>query len=79
MAAADQCAVVVRRVLPESIRWLASKGRTTEALNIVRRAAHLNRIPVEQLNVDEIKLATIGEVRTHRGQNRSHWTQGMQF
>lgn len=50
------------RVLPESIRWLASKGRTTEALNIVRRAAHLNRIPADQLNIDEMKLAAINEV-----------------
>ncbi|KAJ1531717.1 hypothetical protein ONE63_000383 [Megalurothrips usitatus] len=48
-------------VLPESIRWLASKGRNAEALGIIRRAAHLNHIPADQLNVDDIKLAACGK------------------
>lgn len=62
-------------VLPESIRWLASKGRTAEALSIVRRAAHLNRIPADQLNIDEIKLAAKNEKADGEGEDEKTVSQ----
>jgi len=50
------------RILPESVRWLVSKGRTKEARAIIRRAARMNGIPPKQLGLEEMKAAFIANV-----------------
>lgn len=46
----------VVRPTPESVRWLASKGRYAEADSIIRKVAKFNRIVINEALEDRVDL-----------------------
>ena len=58
-------------LLPESPRWLLSKGRNEEAINVIRLACKLNKMPMPNkitfpsTSVDIIKSGTIKDLITY--------------
>lgn len=67
--------------MPESVRWLASKGRTEEALRVLHKASAMNGQPTApadpQPKVDAKKADGTVEVGTaarhsHEGYNRQN-------
>ncbi|KAJ1531644.1 hypothetical protein ONE63_000315 [Megalurothrips usitatus] len=53
-------------ILPESVRWLCSKGRTKEARAIIRRAAVLNKMSTKQLDLEEMKASIAEEAKAKK-------------
>lgn len=44
------------RIVPESARWLLSKGRTEETMKIISRAAHINKMPLTPEVMKELRV-----------------------
>lgn len=44
-------------LLPESVRWLAARGRLAAALAVVRRAARANRLRVPDESLEKMLLS----------------------
>ncbi|KAJ6645267.1 Solute carrier family 22 member 6-A, partial [Pseudolycoriella hygida] len=42
-------------IIPESIRWLLSKGRNEEAVKIIQRAAKVNRVELSHASLQSLK------------------------
>lgn len=42
-------------IIPESIRWLLSKGRNQDAVRIIERAAKINRVELSPKSLDSLK------------------------
>ncbi|XP_026286905.1 organic cation transporter protein isoform X1 [Frankliniella occidentalis] len=53
-------------MLPESVRWLCSKGRTKEARIIIRRAAVMNKMSTKQLDLEEMKASIAEEAKAKK-------------
>ena len=56
------------RILPESVRWLETRGESSAADDVIRRAARVNRLPAHaqaditlagksQLNIPDVNVA----------------------
>lgn len=48
-------------VIPESIRYLLSKGRNQDAVNIIQRAAKINRVELSPKSIESLKECTSSE------------------
>ncbi|XP_060801641.1 solute carrier family 22 member 6 [Amyelois transitella] len=49
-------------LLPESVRWLASRGRHSEALSVLKQAAKCNNSPVSEENLEKMLLSETEQV-----------------
>jgi len=58
------CILAFKWYLPDSIRWLVSKGRTEEAMDIVRDIAKTNNKPIIEEYVDFIVNRKVTEIET---------------
>lgn len=47
-------------IIPESIRWLLSKGRNREAINVIQRAARINRVTLSEKSVNAMRDCSNG-------------------
>ncbi|KAG4070582.1 hypothetical protein HA402_011969 [Bradysia odoriphaga] len=47
-------------VIPESIRWLLSKGRNREAVHVIQRAAKINGVQLSEKSVNAMQDCTSG-------------------
>ena len=53
--------VFVFRILPESVRWLETRGESLAADDVIRRAARVNRLPAHAL----AEIALAGKSQLH--------------
>ncbi|XP_034253555.1 organic cation transporter protein-like isoform X2 [Thrips palmi] len=58
--------IAVLWILPESVRWLCSKGRTKEARAIIRRAAVMNKMPTKQMDLEEMQASIAEEAKAKK-------------
>lgn len=50
-------------LLPESVRWLATKGRVLEAVEVIKRAARWNKVDIPKSTFDKlVQCEVIGQV-----------------
>ncbi|XP_014093801.3 organic cation transporter protein [Bactrocera oleae] len=54
-------------VLPESVRWLLSQERESEATDILKRAAHINKRRLSDATLDKLILANREKLSSQRG------------
>lgn len=50
------------RLIPESLHWLVAHGRSTEACQMIRKAARTNRHASAELQLDKLELEQLEEV-----------------
>ncbi|XP_041979847.1 organic cation transporter protein-like isoform X2 [Aricia agestis] len=62
-------------LLPESIRWLLSKGRREEALEIVTRAAKMNKVTLSEQTLKKLSVADVVVTKEERDEEEGLWTQ----
>lgn len=43
-------------LLPESVRWLAARGRPADAVEAIRRAASWNKLQISQETLDQVLM-----------------------
>lgn len=49
-------------IIPESIRWLLSKGRNQDAVTIIQKAARINRVDLSTKSLDSLRECSASEV-----------------
>ncbi|KAK0060940.1 solute carrier family 22 member 13-like isoform X1 [Biomphalaria pfeifferi] len=59
--------------VPESVRWLATKGRMSEAFSVIEKIAALNRKPVPAYTMDVIEAVAAAEEKSRKAGHKYNY------